>query len=322
MSEPPLPAKRPRAQVFAWALLLVAGASWGATYSLAKIATQDGAHPLGIALWQGIVGASILAVTETARRRRLPLDHRHLGFYLICGLLGTAIPSTLYFYAAPHLPAGVLAITVALTPLMTFLGAALFGLDRLAVTRLLGVVLGIIAVLMIALPETSLPEPGAAIWVAAALGAALSYATENVVIAKLRPPRTQSFTLLWGMMLLSSLALLPVVVVTGSFVSLAWPWGTVEWAIVGMAAINVLSYGLFVYLITATGPVFASQMAYVVTLSGVLWGLLIFDERHSGWIWGALAVMLLGLAMVEPREQAPGIRTSGTRNQEPGPPES
>ncbi len=218
------------------------------------------------------------------------------------------IPSTLYYYAAPHLPAGVLGITVALAPLLTILGAAPLGLERVAPLRLIGVVLGIVAVLMIALPETSLPEHEAAVWVVVAAGAALSYAAENVAIAWLRPPRTQSLTLLGGMMLLSSLALLPAVLATGSFVPLAWPWGTVEWAIVSMAGINVFSYWLFVYLVTATGPVFASQMAYVVTVSGVLWGLLIFEERHSAWIWGALAVMLAGLALVTPRGQKSEVR--------------
>ena len=287
-----------RVPLLAWAILLVAGGSWGATYSLAKIAAESGAHPLGIALWQGVVGAAILTITETARRRRLPLDRRHLRFYLLCGLLGTAIPSTLYYYAAPHLPAGVLAITLGLTPLITFVGAVALRVDQYAMRRLLGVALGVAAVLMIALPETSLPERAAAIWVVAALAAALSYATENLLIAKIRPPRTESLTLLLGMMLVVTIALLPVVLATGSFTPLAWPWGAVEWAIVGMAAINVFSYWLFIYLVTATGPIFATQMAYVVMVSGVLWGMLIFGESHSAWIWGALTVMLVGLALV------------------------
>ncbi len=295
-----------REALVAWAILLVAGLSWGATYSLAKIAaTQEGAHPLGIALWQGAVGVAILGLVEMVRRRKLPLDRAHLGFYLICGLLGTAIPSTLYFYAAPHLPAGVLAITLGLTPLLTFVGALLLRLDHYAPGRLLGVVLGVTALLMIALPEASLPERGAALWVAVAFAAALSYAAENIIIARLRPPRTQSLTLLWGMMLVATLSLLPVVLATESFVPFAWPWGTFEWTIVGMAAINVFSYWLFVYLVTASGPIFASQMAYVVIVSGVFWGLLIFAERHSAWIWGAFAVMLAGLALVAPRKRDP-----------------
>jgi drug/metabolite transporter (DMT)-like permease len=306
-----------RAPWQAWAILLIAGLSWGATYSLAKIATKYGAEPLGVTLWQGILGAAILGVVETARRRKLPLDRRHLGFYLLCGLLGTVIPSTLYYYAAPHLPAGVLGITAALVPLLTFGGAALLRLERVEPMRLIGVILGIIAVLMIALPETSLPEHKAAIWVAVALGAALSYAAEAVAIALWRPPSTQSLTLLCGMMVVSTLTLVPAVLATATFVPLAWPWSSVEWAIVVMAAINVFSYSLFVYLVSANGPVFASQMAYVVTISGVLWGLFIFEEHHSLWIWGALAVMLMGLALVTPRSQE-----SGARNQEPGLPDS
>jgi drug/metabolite transporter (DMT)-like permease len=307
MAETPVETARPaaaRAPLLAWAILLLAGASWGATYSLAKIAAESGAHPLGIALWQGIVGAAILAVTETLRRRRLPLDRGHLRFYLLCGLLGTAIPSTLYYYAAPHLPAGVLAITLGLTPLITFVGAVALRVDRYATRRLLGVALGVVAVLMIALPETSLPERAAAIWIVAALAAALSYATENLLIAKIRPPRTESLTLLLGMMLVAMLALLPLVLATKSFAPLGWPWGAVEWSIVGMAAINVFSYWLFIYLVTATGPIFATQMAYLVMVSGVLWGMLIFEESHSAWIWGALAVMLVGLSLVGQKSES------------------
>ncbi len=298
-----------RASWRAWAILLVAGLSWGATFSLAKIATKNGAEPLGVTLWQGLLGAAILAIVETSRRRRLPLDRHHLGFYLLCGLLGTVIPSTLYYYAAPHLPAGVLGITAAFVPLLTFVGAALLRLEPVQPLRLIGVLLGIIAVLMIALPETSLPEHEAAIWVVVAVGAALSYAAEAVVIALWRPPSTQSLTLLWGMMIVSTLTLVPAVLVNASFVPLAWPWGSVEWAIVGMAAVNVFSYALFVYLVSASGPVFASQMAYIVTISGVLWGLVIFEEHHSAWIWGALALMLTGLALVTPREQKSEVST-------------
>jgi drug/metabolite transporter (DMT)-like permease len=35
-----------------------------------------------------------------------------------------------------------------------------------------------------------------------------------------------------------------------------------------------------------------------VMVSGVLWGMLIFGESHSAWIWGALTVMLAGVALV------------------------
>ena len=60
---------------------------------------------------------------------------------------------------------------------------------------------------------------------------------------------------------------------------------------------------LYIYLIGQAGPVFASQVAYAVTLAGVLWGMALFGERHSPWIWLSLALMLAGLALVTPRKR-------------------
>jgi drug/metabolite transporter (DMT)-like permease len=59
---------------------------------------------------------------------------------------------------------------------------------------------------------------------------------------------------------------------------------------------------LFLYLVIYAGPVFASQTAYVVTLSGVLWGIMIFDDEHSLWVWLSLGVMMLALTLVTPRK--------------------
>ena len=46
---------------------------------------------------------------------------------------------------------------------------------------------------------------------------------------------------------------------------------------------------------------FASQVAYVATGSGVALGMLIYDERHSPWFWAALALMFAGPALVRPK---------------------
>lgn len=53
----------------------------------------------------------------------------------------------------------------------------------------------------------------------------------------------------------------------------------------------------------SAGPVFASQTAYVITLAGMFWGILLLGERHSLYVWGALVLMLTGLALVRPRER-------------------
>jgi drug/metabolite transporter (DMT)-like permease len=57
---------------------------------------------------------------------------------------------------------------------------------------------------------------------------------------------------------------------------------------------------MFFYTIKASGPVFASQCAYVVTISGVIWGIIVFSEQHTIWIWMSVIVMLFGLLLVSP----------------------
>jgi drug/metabolite transporter (DMT)-like permease len=296
----------PERQSKLWAvfLLLLGGGVWGVTFSLAKIAAVGGAHPLGITLWQAVLGATFLFCFILARRRRLPLDRRFLVFYLVCGLLGTAIPSTFFFYAAAHVPAGVLAITIASVPILTFAAALAFRLDRMAVRRVLGILLGLLAVVLMIAPDSGGPEASAAPWVLVAVLASACYAVENVFIALRRPSGCDAYTLVCGMLLMASLVLVPVVMATDSFVPLSWPLDEVELSIIAMAAINVVAYGLFIYLVTSAGPVFASQMAYVVTLSGIVWGIVIFGEQHSFWIWAALAAMLAGLALVTPRTRS------------------
>jgi drug/metabolite transporter (DMT)-like permease len=295
-------------RLWAWLVLLTMGVSWGLTFSLAKIAADGGAHPLGITFWQASLGAVFLGALTVARRRPIALDRRMLGLYAACALLGTVCPGILFFYAAAHVPAGVLSITVTLVPILTVFLAALLGVERLAAGRLLGVLCGMVAVVLLVAPQGSLPDPGAAPWVLAACAASACYAAENLVIALRKPAGASAFVVACGMYLVATLVMTPVVLATDSFVPLPlpWeaPWGPVEWSIVGMAAISAVAYSLFIYLVGAAGPVFASQTAYLVTLAGVLWGMAIFGEEHSLWIWFALIVMLAGLALVSPRRTA------------------
>ena len=69
-----------------------------------------------------------------------------------------------------------------------------------------------------------------------------------------------------------------------------------------MAVASATAYTLLLHVIRSAGPVFASQSAYVITLAGVFWGIVLLGERHSLYVWAALALMLVGLALVRPRD--------------------
>lgn len=295
-----------RPGLWAWAVLLFAGTAWGVTFSLAKIVTEAGAHPVGVTYWQAVIGAAVLFVFLMFKRIRLPVDRPHLVFFLVCGLLGTVISGIVMFVTAPKLPAGVLAITLSTVPLLTFAIAYFIRIESFEALRVGGVLIGLVAIVLMIAPDTSLPDPSAAPWVLIAVLVSLCYAVENIYIGVRLPPGTHASAALAGMLSVAAIIMTPLMFVPGMFVPLSVSHDVISGSIVLMALINVMSYGLFVYLVSVAGPVFASQMGYVVTVSGIAWGMVIFSENHSLWIWASVALLFVGLTLVRPRETTSG----------------
>ena len=285
-------------------ILLLLGVFWGLSFSLARMSTENQMHPLSINLWAIIVSTIGLAIFCLATGRRVPLQKHYVILYVICGLLGSVIPGTLYFYAASKVSAGVLSITVATVPLTTFLGAAAFRIETPSLARVLGVVLGIVSISLLVAPRTSLPDPSAAFWVVVMVLGAGCYAIENLVIAARMPANADIYAVVFGMFVAATLMMLPVIWIAGAFEGLPWPLTRPALAIIGMGLITATAYGGFYYLVVHAGPVFASQCAYLVTLAGVLWGIAIYGESHSAWVWASLATMIIALILVQPRRPA------------------
>ena len=61
---------------------------------------------------------------------------------------------------------------------------------------------------------------------------------------------------------------------------------------------GALSFYLIFELIKRAGPVFFSVVNYVVTLSAMGFGIWLFHEAHSAWIWAALVLIGASLVLV------------------------
>lgn len=278
------------------------GTAWGLSFSLGKLAVEHGAKPFGISQFQVMFSGIILLIITLARRKPLRDMRGKLGFIFIVALLGAAIPNVLFYHAAPHVPAGVLSITVALIPLMTYGFSIPLKRERFSVIRVVGLVFGVIAICFIALPENSLPDRAALPWILLACISALCYAIENIILGFKSAITVGPIRLAMGMNLMAAAALLPFAFMTDSIFVPSFPPQTVDFAVLGLGLITVVAYTMFVMSVAIFGSVFASQVGYLVTLAGVFWGILIFDESHSLWIWLSLATMIIGLALVTPRK--------------------
>jgi drug/metabolite transporter (DMT)-like permease len=247
-------------------------------------------------------GILLLFIT-VIRRKSIQNMKDKLGFIFCVALLGAAIPSVLFYFAAPHVPAGVLSITVALIPLMTYGFSIPLKLETFSIMRVVGLVFGIIAICLIALPDNSLPNPAALPWIFIACISALCYAVENIILGFKSALTVGPIRLAMGMNLMAAVALLPVTILTDSLFSPSFPPQIVDYAVIGLGLITVVAYTMFVLSVALFGSVFSSQVGYVVTLSGVFWGMLIFGENPSVWIWLSLLAMIVGLVLVTPRKK-------------------
>lgn len=293
-----------------YGLLLLMGVLWGLALSLAKIGVEAGGHPIGMGAWQVCTSSTLMLVLMLLQSRRLPLRGDIARFGLVCGGFGVAFPAIALFWCALYLPAGVVAIAFASMPLFTYLISAMLGIERAQRRRLLGVVIGLAAMALLVLPESALPEPGLAPWVLLALVASVSMSIENSYAGGYRPPDTGSLELAFVRQFTAVLMLLPLAWFSGTTVSLLETWGTAQFAATGNGLLSGVAFAILLYVIRTAGPVFASQTAYVITLAGVAWGMILFGETHSIFIWSALALTLLGISLVRP--QAPQNRVAAT----------
>jgi drug/metabolite transporter (DMT)-like permease len=289
-------------RLFPYFLILAAGTIWGATFSLALIATEQGAHPLGLSAWQVLLTATFFLVACLFSRFTL-FNFNNLRHYLVLAVVGITAPNLLYYYAAPHLSAGILAITVSTVPLFTYAIMLLLRLESVMARRLFGILLGMVAILLLVLPERSLSSDDASFWVLLVVLCAFFYAIENVYIGRGVDPKIDIRELLFASNLLATAFQFPVAIYLGVDESPAWLASDAGLAIIGIAVGSGFAYSMFFYSIKASGPVFASQCAYIVTISGVIWGIMIFSEQHSTWVWSAVIVMLLGLVLVNPDDE-------------------
>ena len=281
--------------------LAACGICWGATIPLSKIVLDAGHRPIGVIVWQFLVCVVVLAGVTGLRRVRLPLSWRALTHYLIIALIGTLLPNSFSLVAVAQLPAGVMSIVIASVPMFALAIALALRLEAPSFSRLTGILLGGLAVVLLVGPQASLPEPEKAVFVLVGAVAALSYGIEVNYIAVRAPVGLDPVVTLLGASVIGVLIAAPIAWAGGSFIDLTGPWGAPELALITIGVFHAIAYTGYIWLVGAAGPVFSSQISYVVTLAGVVTSALVLGETYSAWVWAALALMIGGLALVQPR---------------------
>ncbi len=278
--------------------ILVVGTLWGTSFSLSKYAIGQGVPPLGYAFWQCFGAGTLLMLMLTLRGSRLPLTRRHLGFYLMTGSLGIGAPNVNFYLVIGHVPAGLMAIVITTAPLITFVMALATGLERFRWLRMLGILLGLVGVLLLIVPGAAGGAGGLNGWVLVGLLTPFFYSISSILTAKFRPAGISALASAAGMMLAAATLQLPFMLLLGHGYAPFPAPQLRDLAILAHVCVSTIAYVTYFHLVRVAGPVYFSQVGYVVTLTGILWGMIFFGEQLDPAIYLATAVLLAGIALV------------------------
>lgn len=272
----------------------------GGAISVSKFVSINDIPPLGYSMWQSLIAAILLIAMGYAKTRRLPSVIRNKRYFIFCALVGVAIPNVTFFYVVRSIPAGTMAVLLTLVPIVTYSLVVALRMERIDPVPVVGIVLGFGGALLIAMPQLS---NGIAIdWIIVfAMLCPLGYASMSVFVSRYPMTDNHPFLLAGGTHMVAFLLLLPVAVWTDAFFPIWKNPGFVEALIVLHGVIAAVAYSLFFKIVELAGPVFYSFSTYIIAITGIGWGWVVFGESHHQLFWLAVVLIFAGLTIVNLR---------------------
>ena len=276
--------------------LLVLGAIWGGSFLFMRVAAAD-FGPLPLVEARLALGGLVL--TPFLWRARAQFTAVLWLRIAAIAAINSVIPFALFAWGAERAPAGIGAITNAMTVMFTTLVAWLLFGERISARRIVGLTAGFVGVAILASGKTA----GADVTLAALAGTAASVCYGfgiNLVrryLTGLPSAAVAAANLLCGAVLLAPFALD------------SWPARPIpatSW--VSAVLLGVLCTGaafvLYYRLIARIGAARASTVTYLIPLFGVIWAWLVLREPLTVTMGAAGVLILSGVAISQQRAPA------------------
>lgn len=273
------------------ARLIALAAIWGASFLFVRI-TSPAIGPVLTADLRMLIAGLALA----AWFRAIGFDaqwRRWWRQYLITGLLTSAAPFLLFAYAALSLPAGLMSVINASSPIWGALLSAWLLRERLSARGIAGLAIGVAGVALVTRPEAG--GELAVLPVLAAIGAAVCYGLAATYMRRWAndvPSRGMAL----GTQLAGAALLAPLL---GVAPPTAMPSAFVAACLLAMGLVcGSVAYLLYFRLVADIGAAGALTVTYLIPIFGVAWGALFLGEAISPLMLGGAALVLLGTFFV------------------------
>lgn len=278
-------------------LLILSGTLAAGVFIIGKQAGSEQVPPLLLLFFQMSGGALITWAVSWPSRQFPFWDREHLLYYLIGGLLGISLPYVLVFIVLQQLQVGLVGLLTALSPVMTYAIARILGHEQGHPLRLLGLIIGLVGVTLLIAPQESTALSESWRFLLLALGIPLLLATSNIYRSRFWPAESGVMPLVIGMLTIQSVWLFAANLILGNF---QIPLSVLQNNGLILTMLGVMAGGSYLAsfkLLKAGGPVYLSQMGYVITAVTLLAGILWWGERYNSHDLLSMGLILSGVLL-------------------------
>lgn len=285
-----------------WGLLLGLSVVWGGSFFFIEIAVRE-LPPFTIVATRLILAALALHVFLRLTGRRMPSEPKIWAAFAVMGLMNNAIPFSLLVWGQTQIASGLASILNATTPLFAIAAAHFLTDDeRLTPRRLAGALLGLAGVAVL-IGGDAMRALHADIWAQiACLGAALSYALAGIFGRRFRRMGVAPMATATGQVTMSSLILIPLVLVLDAPWALPLPSTDVIACLAALGLVSTaLAYVFYFRILSTAGATNLMLVTLLVPVTAILLGTAFLNETLATNQLAGLALIALGLATIDGR---------------------
>jgi drug/metabolite transporter (DMT)-like permease len=303
-----------------WAMLVGLSVLWGGSFLFVGVSVRELPPLTVVTLRVGLAALALLSVLRVMGIA-IPREWRVWVAFLGMGLLNNVIPFTLIAWGQSHIAAGLASILNATTPLFGVLVAHVWTSDeKITLGRLAGVIVGFAGVVVM-MGGAALQALGVDVLAQiAVLIASIFYAVSGVFARRFNRMGVAPLATAAGMLTVSSLLLLPLVLVVDRPWTLPAPSTAAVLSVIALALVSTaFAYILYFRILAVAGATNILLVTFLIPVSAIILGATLLGERLEPKHFFGMALIGLGLAAIDARLPAAARRLfSGSRPALPG----
>lgn len=286
-------------------LLVFVSSLWGSSFIFMKVLSPI-LGPILVSAVRLLGAALFLFIYMKVTKRKIRFKG-YILFYLLIGVVNSAIPFVLYAFASLHIHASLSGTLNSSSPMFGAIVGYIVLKNKLEIKQIIGLIIGFVGVMIVSRTSLEQGSTEVVLSVFACLLAALCYGIAGTFV-KRRGADVDPTSLTLGSLFFAGVVLLPFAFSYDmtSTIGLNHILYLIFFAIMCTAVPFIIYY----QLIKEVGAVRALTVTYLMPLFTVLWSYIFLNEEAGLNVYLGLIVILTGVFLISKKRVSQTVQTN------------